>query len=473
VRIAMTVATLGEHEGRLFEVTNESGLDTDAPEIVLRETRRPINSDLTVGADATALFALRANEGLSSRGMMLFGSGFIVTPREATHLGLGKRNGLERHIRAYRNGRDLTSRPRGFLAIDLFGLDAEEVRKRFPEVYQHLVEKVKPERDLNRDTDIKNRWWRFGRTRDEIRPALVGLPRYIATVETAKHRTFQFLDASILPDNKLVCVALQDAFHLGVLSSRLHVVWALRSGGKLEDRPVYIKSSCFDPFPFPDASEPLKARIRGAAEELDALRKRQQAEHPGLTLTQIYNVLEKLRAGEALDESDEAIKTNGLVLIVKELHDEIDLLVAEAYGWPADLSDEEIVTRLVASNAERANEEKRGLIRWLRPDYQRQRAGLVETQGAAEAEAQIEAKLEFAQGKTQKPLFPTTDLERTAAVFAALMAADKPLDAASLAKQFRQGAKAEPAIARVLASLARLGHAHSPDGLVLALRRAA
>jgi len=48
-----------------------------------------------------------------------------------------------------------------------------------------------------------------------------------------------------------------------------------------------------------------------------------------------------------------------------------------------------------------------------------------------------------------------------------------PLDAASLAKQFRQGAKAEPAIARVLASLARLGHAHSPDGRVFALRRAA
>ncbi len=484
VRIAMTVAALGAHEGRLFEVTKESGLDTDAPEIALRETRGPINSDLTVGADVTTLPALKANDFIASRGMQLMGAGFIVTPAAAEHFGLGRRPGLENHIRPYRNGRDITGTSRGVMVIDLFGLEASEVRARFPEVYQHVLETVKESkdaggrpngRDVNNRASYKKYWWVFGEPRRELRPALKGLPRYIATVETAKHRTFQFLDASILPDNKLICLALDDAFCLGVLSSRWHVVWALRTGGWLGvgNDPVYVKSKCFDPFPFPDAAERLKARIRAAAEELDVLRKRQQAEHPRLTLTQIYNVLEKLRAGAALNEAEEAVKTKGLVLIVKELHDEIDRLVAEAYGWPADLSDEEIVARLVALNAERAKEEKRGLVRWLRPDYQRQRAGLAETQGAAEAEAQIEAKLEFAQGRTQKPLFPTSDLERTAAVFAALVAADKPLDAASLAKLFRQGAKAEPAIARVLASLARLGHAHSPDGRVFALRRAA
>lgn len=277
------------------------------------------------------------------------------------------------------------------------------------------------------------------------------------------------------PNCALVCIAFDDTDDLGVLSSRFHVVWALRAGGWLGigNDPRYSKSRVVDPFPFPNPSDAIKARIRAAAEELDALRKRSQAEHPDLTLTQIYNVLEKLRAGAALSEAEEAIKTKGLVLIVKELHDEIDRLVAQAYGWPGDLSDEEIVARLVALNAERAREEKRGLIRWLRPDYQRQRAGLAEMQGAAAAEAQIEAELEFAQAKTQKPLFPTSDLERTAAVFAALMQAEKPLDAASLAKQFRQGARVEPAIARVLASLARLGHAYMSGGGAFALRRSA
>jgi hypothetical protein len=128
--------------------------------------------------------------------------------------------------------------------------------------------------------------------------ALAGQARYIATVETAKHRVFQFLDASILPDNKLVAIGSYDAFLLGVLCSRIHVTWALRAGGWLGvgNDPVYVKSRCFDPFPFPECGEVLKGRIRVVAEEPDAHRKARQVEHPHLTLTEMYNVLEKLKA---------------------------------------------------------------------------------------------------------------------------------------------------------------------------------
>ena len=76
-----------------------------------------------------------------------------------------------------------------------------------------------------------------------------------------------------------------------------------------------------------------------------------------MTLTQIYNVLKKLRAGEKLDAQDEAIKTKGLVLILRELRDKLDALVAEAYGWPQEIPDEEILATAVALNAERAAEE--------------------------------------------------------------------------------------------------------------------
>src|ERR1019366_5382721 len=96
VRIAMTVAAAGTHEGRLFEVTKEEGLDTDAPNVELRETRGKINSDLTVGADVTKASALQANAFLCSPGVKLHGDGFIVTPAEAQHLGLGRRPGLEK-----------------------------------------------------------------------------------------------------------------------------------------------------------------------------------------------------------------------------------------------------------------------------------------------------------------------------------------------------------------------------------------
>jgi len=48
----------------------------------------------------------------------------------------------------------------------------------------------------------------------------------------------------------------------------------------LEDRPVYPKTECFDPFPFPDPSEAQRQHIRTLSESLDEHRKRQQGLHP-------------------------------------------------------------------------------------------------------------------------------------------------------------------------------------------------
>ena len=475
VRISMTVAAAGVHRGKLFEVTKEEMLDTDAPNVEFSETEATINSDLTVGVDVTKSITLQANDVICHDGVKLHGKGFLVTPYEAVHLGLGKRIGLESYIRDYRNGRDLAQESRGKMVIDFFGLEIESVRRQFPEAYQHILQAVKPERDKNNRESYRTHWWIFGEPRRELRPALNKLSRFIATVDTARHRVFQFLPREIICDDKSVIIASDEAFILGVLSSRTHIVWSLRAGGWLGmgNDAVYTKTRTFDPFPFPDASEPLKASIRATAEELDALRKRCQAENSGLTLTQIYNVLEKLRASLPLNEADEAIKAKGLVLIVKELHDRLDSLVAQAYGWPADLPDAEILTRLVALNAERAQEEKRGLIRWLRPDYQRARAGIADSQAIAEVDAQLVAPLVVEAGKVQKPAFPANDLERGLAVFAALMAASKPLDAKAIAATFRQGAKAEPAITRILLAMARLAQIHTTGNQAFALRRAA
>ncbi len=122
--------------------------------------------------------------------------------------------------------------------------------------------------------------------------------------------------------------------------------------------------------PFPGADAAQQARIRAVAEELDAHRKRQQAAHPRLTLTDIYNVLAKLPAGEPLDKKDKTVHEQGLVSVLRQLHDELDALVAAAYGWPADLPEDEILARVVALNAQRAAEEAAGVVRWLRPAYQ-------------------------------------------------------------------------------------------------------
>jgi len=370
VRVAMTVGAAGTHEGILNLVIGEISTRDGSVDVALRAQQGRIHSNLRIGADLTQLIALKANIGISYPGVKLHGPGFIITKDKAASLGLGSVPGLEHHMRQYSNGKDLTDISRGAMVIDLLGLREEEVMQRFPQVYQHVVSQVRPEREQNRRESYAKLWWLFGEPRRELRPLLERLPRYVATVKTSKHRFFLFLSTEILPDDGLVAVGLSDAFHLGVLSSRVHVVWALAAGGTLESRPRYNKTVCFDPFPFPACEEEQRGTTRQLGEALDAHRKRQQALHPDLTLTGMYNVLAKLRTGEALTAKERTIHEQGLCSVLKQIHDDLDAAVFDAYGWPASLTDEEILERLVALNHERAEEEKRGLVRWLRPDFQ-------------------------------------------------------------------------------------------------------
>ena len=371
VRISMTVGQAGRQAGVLARVTREVSTENDDARVVeLVETVGMINADLTIGADLANLAQLKANDGLSSTGVLIIGAGFIVTSAQAADLGLGTVAGLERHIRPYRNGKDLMSLPRNVLLIDMIGLNEVDMIMRFPKVYQHILQTVKPERDVNRDATRRKNWWLFARPNDQMRSSIAGLRRYIATPETSKHRVFQFVDGQVLPDNKIITIALDDAYQLGVLSSRIHTEWALATGGTLEDRPVYTKSRCFDTFPFPAATSVQQARIRELADTLDEHRKRQQVQHPGLTLTDLYNVVEKLRAGQVLNAKEQAIHEQGLAAIVLNLHHQLDTAVADAYGWSAMPSDADVLTQLVQLNQQRAAEEAAGTVRYLRPEYQ-------------------------------------------------------------------------------------------------------
>ncbi|GAA3995998.1 hypothetical protein GCM10022408_03210 [Hymenobacter fastidiosus] len=375
VRIGMTVVerTMAvPAQGQLWILKTESLAEGDeAAEVTFEEQEGNILPDLSIGADLDSANPLKSNQGLSSPGVKLHGAGFIVNSEKAIELGIESIEGMKTHIRPYRNGKDLADRPRGAFVIDLFGLTSSQLIEKYPAVYQHVAEYVKPERDQNNRATYRENWWVFGEARSNFRPALKGLSRYIATVVTAKHRLFQFLSEDILPDDALIAIALDDAFQLGVLSSQFHKVWALAAGGTLEDRPRYNKSRCFDPFPFPAATPEQQTRIRELAEQLDAHRKRQQAQHPTLTLTDLYNVVEKLRAGQPLATAkDQTINQQGLASVVLSLHQQLDTDVAAAYTWPADLPDAEILQRLVRLNHDRTREEQAGHVRYLRPAYQ-------------------------------------------------------------------------------------------------------
>ncbi len=151
VRIAMTVAVRGERQGKLAEVVHESGLNTDTPEVRLEVDEGKITSKLTIGADVAKARELIANELLSSPGVKLHGAGFIVSPSVAANLGLGRKEEADRTIFKYAHGRDLAQRPRGVLVIDAEHYTKDRLQSELPELYQHLVDAVKPERDQNRE----------------------------------------------------------------------------------------------------------------------------------------------------------------------------------------------------------------------------------------------------------------------------------------------------------------------------------
>ena len=457
VRIAMTIGVPGEHAGELLEVKTETDQADGSAKVTFDTQRGKISADLTTGPNVAATIELKANAGMSCEGVKLHGMGFVVTLEEAKALGFGRVEGLEKYIRRYLNGRDLAGESRHAMVIDLFGLTIEEVREQFPEVYQHVLTTVKPERDANNRSTYRDNWWIFGEPRRELRPALVGLRRYIATVKTAKHRLFQFIDSTVIPDSKLIVFPLDDAYFLGVLSSHIHCLWALTAGSWLGfgNDPTYVKTASFEKFAFPLCGDLEKDRIQKLAEELNSHRKQAQARH-GITLTGLYNLLEKIRAGETLTEKEKLVHDRGLVSTLKSLHDDLDAAVAAAYGWPASLTDAEILERLVALNAERAAEEARGVIHWLRPEYQAkgQQEIILETRPSAKGKTKPKAAPAKPKGKAP---WPKSLPDRMHAVETALHAAAAPIAPADLAAQF---ARAKPAeVAEILKTLETFGRA--------------
>jgi hypothetical protein len=181
----------------------------------------------------------------------------------------------------------------------------------------------------------------------------------------------------------------------------------------------------------------------------------------------MYNVLAKLRAGEPLSDKDKLIHEQGLVSVLKQFHDDLNAAVFDAYGWPRDLSDEEILSRLVDLNRERAGEEARGIIRWLRPEFQNPEGARAATQAALPIEAEEEPPpVAVPAAPARKQPWPKSLAEQAQAVRAALAAHPAGRTPDQLARTFHRAPTAR--VADLLETLASLGQARAvADGRYL------
>ena len=310
-----------------------------------------INANLSGKVDVTKAQPLTENAGLVFLGMMK-GGPFDLDAAQARAMLSAPINVNGRPnsdvVRPRLGGQDVTGRPRGGYVID-FGVDrTEEDASLYELPFEYVRTHVKPLRDLNRRESMKRLWWIHGEPRRALRAALVGKARCIVTPEVAKHRLFAWMYTTTVPDHKLHVFARDDDYFFGVLQSRVHELWslALCSWMGIGNDPSYSSSRTFGTFPFPwlPNEEPADdPRIKVIAEAARLLVEKRDAwlnpegatpaDFAKRTLTNLYNARPAWLAG---------------------LHSTLDAAVLVAYGWPASLTDAELLERLLAMNLSRA-----------------------------------------------------------------------------------------------------------------------
>lgn len=335
-----------------------------------------VHADLTGGGvDLTTARSLPGNRGASYIGTQQ--NGPFTVPGETARQWLalptnpnGQRNAAV--VRPSMNGQDITRRSSDTWIVD-FGCTMDDREAALYEApFGHVVAVVKPMRDLVRRDIRRRNWWRLGEAMPALRRALLPFNRYIATPRVAKHRIFVLLDAAILPDCQPVVIARDDDTTFGILHSRFHEAWALRLGTSLEDRPRYTPSTTFETFPFPEgltpdrpaadyADDPRAQAIAAAAQRLDTLRRN------WLNPPDLVEVVPEVVPGfpDRLlpkDDAAAAILTKRTLTNLYNqrpqwlamAHADLDAAVAAAYGWPADIIEDEALARLLDLNHARA-----------------------------------------------------------------------------------------------------------------------
>ena len=276
-------------------------------------------------------------------------------------------------LKPWVNGMDLTRRPAGKWIVDFGWTMSDADAALYEEPFRWVKEHVYPMRSTVRRKAHRERWWRHADPRPGMWAALGNLSRYIATPRVAKYRLFVWLDARVCPDSATIAIARDDDTTFGILHSRFHEVWSLRLCtwlGKGND-PRYTPTTTFETFPFPDgltpntpvadyADDPRAAAIADAAQRLVELRDR------WLNPPEWVEWLDEPVPGYPTrpvprdEAATTALKTRTLTNLynarpqwLADAHAALDAAVATAYGWPADISDDDALAELLALNGSR------------------------------------------------------------------------------------------------------------------------
>lgn len=270
---------------------------------------------------------LPENRGTVFEGIKPLGMGFVVEPDEA----LGWIEVDEDYAEVlvpYLNGEDLNQRPDSSASrwvID-FQNRSKEQAEMYLLPYQRVEEVVRPERQRTRPNGefllrkpLPERWWQHAEKRPNLRRAIADMDdvlviaRVSNSVMPVRVPTRQIM-------SEAVAVFVLDSFSdQAILSSSLHLTWAIKYGSTLGTGMRYTPSDVFETFPRPASTE----RLAEIGEVLDTER-REIMLRRGLGLTKLYNIINDPETADASDAD---------VARMREIHVELDNAVMSAYGW--------------------------------------------------------------------------------------------------------------------------------------------
>jgi len=309
-----------------------------------------INANLTAASDTTSARILPENRGIAFMGDTKVGPFDIPEALAREWLPLRNPHGRPNSdvLRPWANGLELAREPQHLWIIDFPPGTSESEAAQYEAPFEYISEHVRPTRVGNKRKVYAERWWVHGEARPDMRAALNGLPRYLATPCVAKHRLFAWFPTEVLADHALIVFARADDLFFGIMHSRLHEVWALAQGTALEDRPRYTPTTCFETFLLPagvipaagsqpGALPPALEAVAAAGRALDAARVNWLGDRSDRkrTLTNLYNARPAWLANA---------------------HRTLDETICAAYAstrggtWVADMPEAQILEQLLALN---------------------------------------------------------------------------------------------------------------------------
>ncbi len=267
---------------------------------------------------------LAANVGKSFIGSYVLGMGFTfddsnpdATSIEEMHRLIEKDPKNAERIFPYIGGEEVNSSPTHShhrYAIN-FGEMTENEALQYPDLMAIVEEKVKGKRGKHSTAP----WWQFERLRGELFKVIAPLERVLICSLHSEYLSLAFLPANSVFSHALAVFASDKFTNFGILQSRLHETWARFFGSSLETRFRYTPTDCFETFPFPTNWE-NNPQLEAIGKEYYEYRAQLMiSNNQGLTTT--YN---RFHDPEEYDSA---------ILKLRDLHNQMDCTVLNAYGW--------------------------------------------------------------------------------------------------------------------------------------------